>query len=158
MGLDMYLDARHFISGYDHASEKEKDNYTLAVSAAGLLNTDIDEKRYATVNVNIGYWRKANHIHNWFVSEVQGGTDDCKDYYVSREKLTELLELCTRVYKSGEPSVAGELLPTGSGFFFGSEDYDEYYFEETERTARMLTGILENPRMSTVDFYYTASW
>jgi hypothetical protein len=154
----MYLDAREFVSGYSHSSDSEKDRYTLAVTAAGLRNTDIDEMRYATINVNIGYWRKANHIHNWFVNNVQDGTDDCKPYYVSREQLTELRDLCMKVCKSGEPEVAEELLPTGVGFFFGSTEYEEYYFEETDRTARMLSMILDNERMTGMDFYYTSSW
>lgn len=154
----MYLDARKFISGYSHSPDESKESYALALSAAGLRVTDIEEPRYATVNVNVGYWRKSNHIHNWFVSEVQGGTDDCGEYSVSREKLVELVSLCTKVYKSGEPEVAKELLPTGSGFFFGSTEYDEYYFEDVEHTARMLTEILDNPTMATVEFYYTASW
>lgn len=158
MGLDMCLDARQFISGYSHSSEKEKDNYAIAVSLAGLFSTDIEENRYATVDVNVAYWRKANHIHNWFVENVQGGTDDCKSYYVSKEKLIELEELCRRVATSGDPEFAKDELPTGSGFFFGSEQYDEYYFEETEHTVRILSNILSNPRLEMADFYYRASW
>jgi hypothetical protein len=36
------------------------------------------------------YWRKANQIHKWFVDNVQDGVDDCKEYWVSEEKLQEL--------------------------------------------------------------------
>ena len=36
---------------------------------------------------DVGYWRKANQIHNWFVQNVQGGEDDCGIYEVSQAKL-----------------------------------------------------------------------
>ena len=45
----------------------------------------------------MGYWRKANHIHAWFVSKVQGGTDDCSYYFVSKEHFLELKETCEKV-------------------------------------------------------------
>ena len=45
----------------------------------------------------LGYWRKANHIHTWFVNKVQGGTDDCSYYFVSKEQFLELKETCEKV-------------------------------------------------------------
>lgn len=45
----------------------------------------------------IGYWRKANAIHRWFVENVQNGEDDCRDYFVTKEQLTELLNLVNQV-------------------------------------------------------------
>ena len=42
----------------------------------------------------VGYWRKANHIHNWFVQKVQNGIDQCEEHEVSREKMKELLAEC----------------------------------------------------------------
>ena len=42
----------------------------------------------------VGYWRKANAIHKWFVENVQDGEDDCGTYVVSKEKLEELLGKC----------------------------------------------------------------
>ena len=46
---------------------------------------------------NVGYWRKANEIHYWFVQNVQGGEDDCGNYEVSQSKLIELREICQKV-------------------------------------------------------------
>lgn len=42
----------------------------------------------------IGYWRKANAIHKWFVDNVQDGEDDCGYYEVNKEQLEELLNIC----------------------------------------------------------------
>lgn len=155
MGLDMYLEARKFLSGWDFKPEEERELYRQVVAAVDL--DKVQDDRFATVSVNVAYWRKANHIHQWFVENVQDGEDDCKYYHVTREQLTELAELCERVYKSGDPDLAEELLPTASGFFFGDTQYDEYYFEETARTAKHLGMLLANTPED-VDFYYTSSW
>ena len=69
-------------------------------------------------------------IHKWFVDHVQEGEDDCKQYYVSREQLKELLGTCKLVIENHE--LAGELLPTQDGFFFGSTEYDDEYFKNVE--------------------------
>ena len=159
MGLDMYLEARRFISGYSHSGEEENEMFRQIVDTVGML--DVHDERFATVSVNVAYWRKANAIHDWFVKHVQDGEDDCKTYFVPREKLMELEELCRRVVQSGEPEVAAELLPTASGFFFGGTDYDEYYFEQIDWTAKRLAEILTklpDGGMRGVDFYYNSSW
>jgi coenzyme F420-reducing hydrogenase delta subunit len=156
----MYLEARRFVSGYSHSSADERQLYDKVLEAVDL--TGMGDERFATVNVNIAYWRKANHIHNWFVDNVQDGTDDCKQYFVSREKLQELEQLCRDVAANGTEEFALEHLPTGSGFFFGGTDYDEYYFESVDWTAKRLAEILmtipERTDMTGVEFYYQASW
>lgn len=159
MGLDMYLEARRYVSGYKHSGEEENELFRQIVDAVDM--GEIHDERFATVSVNVAYWRKANAIHDWFVREVQDGEDDCKTYFVSREKLMELEELCRRVVQSGEPDVAKELLPTASGFFFGDTSYDEYYFEQIEWTAQRLAELLTKfpeSGMRGVDFYYNSSW
>jgi hypothetical protein len=159
MGLDMYLEARRFISGYSHSGMEENEMFRQIVDAVGM--TDVQDERFATVSVNVAYWRKANAIHEWFVRNVQDGEDDCKTYFVSREKLVELEELCRRVVESGEPEVAAKLLPTASGFFFGGTDYDEYYFEQVDWTAKRLAELLTklpDGGLHGVDFYYNSSW
>lgn len=42
--------------------------------------------------LEIGYWGKANQIHNWFVENIQGGIDDCGDYPVTISQLDELID------------------------------------------------------------------
>lgn len=157
MGLDQYLEARRFVGGYSHSKGDERELFKTITEAVGLQ--DLHDLHFATVSVNVAYWRKANQIHNWFVREVQGGEDDCKTYRVSREKLLELENLCRRITESGEPEVAAKLLPTASGFFFGGTDYDEYYFEQVDWTAKRLAELASLPEgMNGFDFYYNSSW
>jgi hypothetical protein len=45
----------------------------------------------------IAKWETANHIHAWFVRNVQGGTDDCSYYLVTEDQFLELKETCEKV-------------------------------------------------------------
>jgi hypothetical protein len=103
----------------------------------------------------IVYWRKANAIHKWFVNNVQDGNDDCGRYEVTLEQLTELRELCKEILDDNK--LAGELLPTQSGFFFGSTDYDDWYFENIRHTYNTLSDLLEYCSADEV-FVYWSSW
>lgn len=160
MGLDMYLEARRFVSGYSHSSTDEQKTFEGILDAVGM--TGMTDSPHITVNVNVAYWRKANHIHEWFVKNVQDGEDDCRSYYVSREKLMELEAICRRVAEAGTPELAAELLPSAAGFFFGGTEYDEYYFEQTDWTAKRLAEILAvvptGSGLSSYDFHYQSSW
>jgi len=155
----MYLEARQFVSGYSHSGEEENEKFLQIVQSVGM--EDVHDERFATVNVNVAYWRKANAIHEWFVKNVQDGEDDCKAYPVDRGQLRELQLLCERVVASGNPDLAAELLPTASGFFFGGTEYDEYYFEQIDWTAKRLALVLTklpDGGLRGVDFYYQSSW
>jgi hypothetical protein len=112
------------------------------------------------LTAEIGYWRKANQIHAWFVENIQDGEDECKKHYVSVEKLQELLDEVNEVLDAdNSEEKALELLPPTSGFFFGSAVIDEYYFNDLKRTKDMLEGILSNEELiGDWDIYYQSSW
>lgn len=159
MGLDMYLECN---------SRKLAQEVFDAQVSAGYESAD----SFHRSNGIICYWRKANAIHSWFVGNVQGGCDDCKSYRVEPEQLVELLKTCRKVRASVElvpgkvdagyvfsedggvkrefrdgcvvadPSIAEELLPTRSGFFFGDTAYDEYYVDDLDKTIFVLDAIL----------------
>lgn len=147
MGLDMYLTAERFI-WYN-----EQD---LAQKVAELFPELADSRgKVEKVIVEAIYWRKANHIHAWFVENVQEGNDDWGTYYVSRDKLKELRDLLIEVCE--KPELAVDKLPTRSGFFFGSTEYDEGYYADNQRTIEMINIVLEKyPKQW--DFYYHSSW
>ena len=102
----------------------------------------------------VGYWRKANQIHQWFVDNVQGGVDDCRDAYVERDKLQELLNICKIV--SIDKDKAEQLLPTASGFFFGGTEYDEWYYQDIQSTIEILEEALSDEEAD--HFEYHSSW
>ena len=71
-----------------------------------------------------------------------------------QEKLEELLELCKKV--NADNSLAEELLPSASGFFFGGTGYDEWYFNDINHTIEIIEECLEDA--SADEFEYNASW
>lgn len=157
MGLDMYLYARQYLTGYEWDKNGDMQKLTNIVGNLDFAVSEL-ERPCVTVMLPVGYWRKANQIHNWFVQNVQRGEDDCKEYSVEREELQDLLNVCEKVLD--DPDLAEELLPTSSGFFFGSTDYDEYYEQELRETVILLTKLLSDTRLNSgnVDFVYTSSW
>lgn len=182
MGLDMYLTKKIYVgANYEHNKVTGK----ISLKKEGKpIKVDLSKVTY--IECQAGYWRKANQIHKWFVDNVQKGTDDCGDYYVSIEQLTKLLDLCRKVKATSKlvdgavtngktllngvwmpiveegmeivnPEVAEQLLPTGSGFFFGSTDYDQYYMDDINSTIKIIEAIIsEND--TNADYYYHSSW
>lgn len=150
MGLDMYLKANRFLRT-DEDEEIKK--------AISNLFPEIKDLEVTSVEIEVGYWRKANQIHKWFVDVVQHGEDECEPHYVTRGQLHVLRALCFEVLgksKYGRIKRAKELLPTSSGFFFGNEEYDEYYFNDIRETITIIDRCLELPE--DWDFEYRSSW
>jgi hypothetical protein len=150
MGLDMYLEKRTYVRQWEHQTPEEQ--YNVEVTKGGEP-VKIDPKRITYVIEEVGYWRKANQIHNWFVEYVQDGVDNCGEYYVCSDKLKDLLDLCKQV--QADNSLAEELLPTTSGFFFGDTAYNEWYFKDIENTIEILEKVLDEKG---ADYYYSSSW
>jgi hypothetical protein len=154
MGLDMYLEARRFLWTSFGEGHRGKDDDVAAAIRATL--PDMGDLKPTKVVAEAAYWRKANHIHKWFVDNVQEGNDDCGYYNVGREQLTELADLCHEVMEDQER--AGELLPTADGFFFGVTKYGEYYYEQTAYTRDRIRELLGNEDLNSWEFYYHSSW
>lgn len=119
---------------------------------------------------------------------ADGELENCQNYDVSKDDLIKLMKDCQTVLKSSklvekevpvrqydfdkkdyveikktmkvldDPSVAEELLPTQSGFFFGSTIYSEGYVEDLEYTVKQITEILENTDFDEWDIVYHAWW
>lgn len=159
MGLDMYL-------------------YRTERSTGPKSYEDFDE---------IGYWRKANAIHHWFVQNVQGGKDDCEYYEVTKDQLKTLRNLCITIFdnvslipgkiangytvKDGEAipnytdgfvidnqELCKELLPTQSGFFFGNTDYNQWYLQDIKQTLEIVIKALNETDFDVEQLYYCSSW
>ena len=160
MGLDMYLSVRKYVNRIDWDTRDKMENPRFANIARTLGIQEILEPEGSTgmhVEIPVMYWRKSNAIHNWFVRELADGVDDCRPLELSTDKLRELVVLCDQVL--ADHSKAGELLPTGSGFFFGTTEYDEYYYGDLMHTADRLRYIVAEAEANTIDYLvYQASW
>jgi hypothetical protein len=152
MGLDMYLYKRHFIRQANWYKVEERQKITI--KKGGKVDKTINPKNVIYIVEEVAYWRKANHIHNWFITNVQNCIDSCQESYVTREHLEELLNVCKTVKQS--PEKAPELLPTTTGFFFGDTDYTDWYFEDIDKTIKLLENALQDE--TAYDFTYCSSW
>jgi len=152
MGLDLYLSAKRYL--YRDADEPISDGINE------LLGIPSDKsKRFCgasfvakEVSIEAMGWRKANAIHGWFVENCQDGKDECQESYVSREKLQELVELCQEALDNPD----AEVLEPTAGFFFGSYEKDEWYYQDLKDTIEGIEKALELPQ--SFEFYYQASW
>jgi len=157
MGLDMYLRATEYVSRYDYDGNNPDDNNPLFKQLVEKFDVSdaIGDTPFGGISIDfpMGYWRKVNSVHNWFVEICGGGVDECQPMYVNRQHLEELREICNQVL--ADHSLAEELLPTSAGFFFGSTDFDEYYFKDLEYTVKVIDRCLK----SKFDYFeYQASW
>ena len=186
-------------NGYDGTFEKwcgrtktpSKDNLEFYANFYKVHYSDWDkEHKYPWMRITeqVGYWRKANHIHKWFVENIQDGIDDCNYHReVTEEDLRELIDVCHEVlcscemvdakinvgtqYSNGkttpimedgqcvkDPSVAERLSPCSSGFLFGSTAYDNYYVDSIKHTIDVIKKVLETTDFDTQMIYYVSSW
>lgn len=155
MGLDMYLSASAYVSGYEHNLDAR---FEKILSVINLDKSNVYNS--LEVKVTIGYWRKANAIHNWFVKNVQGSNDDCHEYFVSEDKLKQLRTVCKKAlfeYNAGDFESATKTLPPTEGFFFGSTKLDDGYKADLEHTIELINRCLSDT-FKGFDFNYRASW
>jgi len=105
------------------------------------------------------YWRKANAIHGWFerkLASKEEELENCKSYPITKELVTELLETVEEVLTKRELELASTKLPTMSGFFFGTTEYDNNYWGDLEYTKEQLLRLLD--RWDSASCYYYYAW
>jgi len=181
MGLDMYLHKKTYVKNWDHNGPEGK--HTITVKKGGKKLKHIKPDRIAYIIEEVGYWRKANHIHQWFVQNCANGVDNCQETWVDPEKLKELRGVCQTIIDYFDKSETGverikatfgddfdemkydidekilsELLPTASGFFFGGTAYDHWYYQDTKETINIIDEALNGIEEHSFDIFYEASW
>lgn len=144
MGLDQYIKKSTF------ADNKLK--YQL-----GQLNlpAGIKAERISNIQEEIAYFRKFNALHLHIVECEETDDDNCRDFYFN-PYIRTLKEICDEILIDKDPEKAHSLLHTGDGFFFGSTEYDEWYFEDVQKLHDVLVGILEEDPQLDHSYYYYA--
>jgi hypothetical protein len=196
----MYLYAEKSISASEWVKDQEGNptkvgnpDYAKAIKGAGMDKLPDSAYGDVVIRKQIGYWRKANAVHGWFVNELANGIDECQEIDVERSDLERLLNDCrnallskdmavpkvedTQVInvesedvgktiaerfkreqaKSNRVLLLGDPLEPVAGFFFGSTEKDEYYYESIQETADLIESILDTAGEDT-RFIYRASW
>ena len=86
------------------------------------------------------YFRKHNYLMAWVEDTTNQAIENCADIDLTKGQLENLLASINEVLADHEK--APELLPTQAGFFFGSTDYDEWYFKNLEYARSQLYGMV----------------
>ena len=102
----------------------------------------------------VGYWRKFNALHAWFVETFQGGVDECQSSLVDPEVLRGLFDQLLIINKKN----AKAIMPTQGGFFFGGTDYDQYYWQDIEALKKFLLHLFDGNDFKETTLMYRASW
>ncbi|MEY3909985.1 MAG: hypothetical protein RIT47_676 [Pseudomonadota bacterium] len=146
MGLDMYLSAKRYLFSFNEHDKALADKIDAEVGLNSLGRTkEISREAF--------YWRKAWAIHHWFVMNAQYGEDDCKEYWVERNKLGELLDILKKVDEN--PSLAEDILPLQAD----DDQGKEWELEQVRRTIPALDKLLNDENLKEHwDFYYQSSW
>lgn len=183
MGLDMYLSKKTYVKNWSHQPVEEQ--HSVEVKKGGVIHPDINPERVSYIVEEVMYWRKANQIHGWFCNHTQELHDNVL-YSVEREQLAQLLEDCKKVlkilnkskkkpaqvvggWKGGKEYMVDievydevdevlEILPPTQGFFFGSDEIDDYYKEDIVDTIKFLEEELSKEDSGSVSYEYYASW
>lgn len=156
MGLDMYL---RKIKRTDHSIDQLKslDRYDLTPDSEDIkefLPLHQSEMGYFSIFKQVAYWRKFNALHNWFVIHVQIGIDDCGMYEVTRDHIVDLVNTLFNVLEEKDPS---DFMPV-VGSFFGSNEVDEYYWEQVENTRDKMYRLLNDFDWENERLFYCSSW
>lgn len=146
MGLDIYF---YKFKKADWKKAKELRDAIKDEPDDEKANNMIDEAEamLPEIQTEIGYFRKVNFLMEFFKYE-----GNCDYVEITREQLEELQDRCTRIatqqgegeeYNEDDVALAKELLPTQGGFFFGSTDYDKWYFQDVKEVLTWVNGVLD---------------
>ena len=99
------------------------------------------------------YFRKVNFIYAYFQNLL---VDEC--CLVDKKAIFNLVNICKEVLKHKDNiEFAKDNLPTTSGFFFGSTEYDEYYYNDVEDCINQMEKLYNS--MDDEDFVlWVFSW
>lgn len=100
-----------------------------------LVNELEDEKEKINPWNEVAYFRKVNFLIPFF-----GYEENCSNIEIDKYQVEDLIEACKEVLANHDK--ASFLLPTQIGFFFGSTDYDDWYFDDVQNVKENFEEIL----------------
>lgn len=159
MGLDMYMfktkKTSHSVKELCDLDNDAKEDNPALVEFLPLHKPFPDHfPDHLSILTQVAYWRKFNALHNWFVNHVQLGIDDCGMYEVTKDHIEDLLDTLMNAKQDQDPS---HFEPVG-GFFFGSIEVDEYYWEQVENTSDKMYRLLNDFDWDNERLFYRSSW
>lgn len=113
--------------------------------------TKIDQNPEEVSSEEVAYFRKVNFLVEFF--KYEGNLDWQK---VSKIQIEELISRCNSVLR--DHNLADSALPTQAGFFFGSTDYDKYYFQDVGIVRSKMQKILKETNWDEEQLWLICWW
>lgn len=94
----------------------------------------------------VAYFRKVNCLYGYFQNQL----DDEYTAFVSHNVVDDIVEKAESIIHKAKETpndwqeFAKDTLPTCSGFFFGSTEYDEWYLEGVQLIIDQLSSVLND--------------
>lgn len=101
----------------------------------------LDIVLFKTKAAEVANFRKVNFLFKFFENKI--GDRNPTTIEVTTDDLRELRDRCSKVLT--DHTLAEELLPTCSGFFFGSTEYNKDYFKDVLRVLDTCNVLLKHP-------------
>ncbi|MDC9612889.1 hypothetical protein PSI19_03125 [Xenorhabdus khoisanae] len=125
------------------------DIYFLADDKENTQNDVFD----VNTKVEVGYFRKVNFLFYWIKNNVKS-IENREPILIPQDVLKKLSSDLDKLI----PANCQELFPTCNGFFFGSTEYDEYYWLDVESVRAWVKGILNDFDFDNQNLYFWAWW
>ena len=97
-------------------------------------------------------YRKVNCLYAYFNDRLED--EQC---LVTKADVEDIIDRAKNVLLAHDEETSAQLLPTQSGFFFGSTEYDEYYYDDIADVYKQFTKYLEDWTDDTIGWVYF-SW
>ena len=110
------------------------DGFKTKVLGITELEKLVEQHIKACYAIEDAYFRKVNFIYEYFRNLL---VDECCK--VSKADIKALIDTCEDVLKhKGDEDYAKLYLPTTGGFFFGSTDYDDWYWKDVKNCLTQM--------------------
>ncbi|CCW29055.1 hypothetical protein ABLA30_08915 [Xenorhabdus nematophila] len=110
-------------------------------------------KKCTDKNIQVGYFRKVNSLLYWVSNNVQN-VNNCEEILISKHKLEQLIAVLNELTKDN----CNKLFPTSDGFYFGSTEYDEYYWSDVEEIKDWVNNVLKSFDFNHYKLFFWAWW
>lgn len=101
----------------------------------------LDIVLFKTKAAEVANFRKVNFLFKFFEDKI--GDRNPTIIEVTTDDLCELRDRCSKVLT--DHTLAEELLPTCSGFFFGSTEYNKDYYKDVLQVLDVCESLLKQP-------------
>ena len=141
-----------FVNHIDEFNEDDNgEYYEVTEELLNKLIADCKAVLYSREEVKVDdkVKNKMNKVRTLSEKGIDGEKDGAKETLERMEKKYGLTGVAVR---------PEDILPTSSGFFFGSTEYDEWYYQDLKNTIEQCQKVLDETDWDTEVVVYTESW